>query len=143
MTNTIADLQIHSSHSRATSKNITFQNLEKFARMKGLNLLGTGDFQHPKQFESINDELKEDDKGILWTKTKFPFLLQTEISLIYTQNGKGQRVHHLIFSPNLDVAKQIIDKLGSKGRLDYDGRPIFGFGSIELVDMIRNINEDI
>ena len=143
MTNTIADLQIHSSHSRATSKNITFQNLEKFARMKGLNLLGTGDFQHPKQFESINDELKEDDKGILWTKTKFPFLLQTEISLIYTQNGKGQRVHHLIFSPNLDVAKQIIDKLGSKGRLDYDGRPIFGFGSIELVDMMRSISEDI
>ena len=139
----IADLQIHSSHSRATSKNITFQNLEKFARMKGLNLLGTGDFQHPKQFETINDELKEDDKGILWTKTKFPFLLQTEISLIYTQNGKGQRVHHLIFSPNLDVAKQIIDKLRSKGRLDYDGRPIFGFNSIELVDMMRSVSEDI
>ena len=58
----ISDLQIHSSHSRATSKNITFQNLEKFARMKGLNLLGTGDFQHPKQFEEINHELEEDDK---------------------------------------------------------------------------------
>ncbi|MBS3151625.1 DNA helicase UvrD [Candidatus Woesearchaeota archaeon] len=141
--NFISDLQIHSSHSRATSKNITFQNLEKFARIKGLNLLGTGDFQHPKQFETISRELEEDDKGILWSKTKFSFLLQTEISLIYTQNGKGQRVHHLIFSPNLDVAKQIIDKLGSKGRLDYDGRPIFGFDSIELVDMMRSISEDI
>src|SRR3989338_8356984 len=139
----IADLQIHSAYSRATSKNITFQNLEKFARIKGLNLLGTGDFQIVLDVETISRELEEDDKGILWSKTKFSFLLQTEISLIYTQNGKGQRVHHLIFSPNLDVAKQIIDKLGSKGRLDYDGRPIFGFGSIELVDMMRSISEDI
>ena len=139
----IADLQIHSSFSRATSKNITFQNLEKYAKIKGLNLLGTGDFQHPKQFEIINRELKEDENGILWSKTKFPFLLQTEISLIYTQNGKGQRVHHLIFSPNLDVAKQIIDSLSKRGRLDYDGRPIFGFNSVELVDMMRRISEDI
>lgn len=142
-TNIIADLQIHSSHSRATSKNITFQNLEKYARIKGLNLLGTGDFQHPLQFKAINEELKEDDNGILWSKTKFPFLLQTEISLIYTQHGKGQRIHHLIFSPNLDVAKQIIDKLGSIGRLDYDGRPIFGFTSVDLVDMMKEISEDI
>ncbi len=141
----ISDLQIHSSHSRATSKNITFQNLEKFARIKGLNLLGTGDFQHPIQFKTITNELEEDNNGILWTKTKFPFLLQTEISLIYTdkERNKGQRVHHLIFSPNLDTAKQIIDKLGSKGRLDYDGRPIFGFNSVELIDMMRSINVDI
>ncbi|MEK6932828.1 MAG: endonuclease Q family protein, partial [Nanoarchaeota archaeon] len=139
----IADLQIHSSHSRATSKDITFQSLEKFARIKGLNLLGTGDFQHPKQFDSINKELEEDNNGILWSKTKFPFLLQTEISLIYTQNGKGQRVHHLIFSPNKEVAKQIIDALGKKGRLDYDGRPIFGLNSIELVDMMRSISDEI
>lgn len=139
----ISDLQLHSSHSRATSKNITFQNLEKFARVKGLHLLGTGDFQHPKQFETINNELEEDKNGILWSKTKFPFLWQTEISLIYTQNGKGQRIHHLIFSPNKDVARQIIDALSKKGRLDYDGRPIFGFNSIELVDMMRSISEDI
>ncbi|MBI2106544.1 hypothetical protein HYT57_01035 [Candidatus Woesearchaeota archaeon] len=141
--NLISDLQIHSSYSRATSKNITFQNLEKYAKIKGLDLLGTGDFQHPKQFEMINKELEEDENGILWSKTKFPFLWQTEISLIYTQNGKGQRIHHLIFSPSKDVAKQIIGALGKKGRLDYDGRPIFGFNSIELVDMMRGISEDI
>ncbi len=139
----IADLQIHSSFSRATSKNITFQSLERFARIKGLNLLGTGDFQHPKQFEAISKELEEDEGGILWSKTKFPFLWQTEISLIYTQNGKGQRIHHLIFSPNKEIAKQIIGALSKKGRLDYDGRPIFGFNSVELVDMMREISEDI
>ena len=139
----IADLQIHSKHSRATSKDISFQNLEKYGRVKGLDLLGTGDFQHPLQFKSINEELKEDENGILWSKTKFPFLWQTEISLIYTDNGKGQRIHHLIFAPNKEVAKQIIDALSKKGRLDYDGRPIFGFTSVELVDMMRAISEDI
>lgn len=139
----ISDLQIHSSFSRATSKNISFQNLEKYARIKGLNLLGTGDFQHPSQFKAINDELREDDNGILWSKTDFPFLWQTEISLIYSQNGKGQRIHNLVFSPNKELAKQIIDALSKKGRLDYDGRPIFGFNSIELVDMMRSISEDI
>src|SRR3989344_1196754 len=133
----IADLQIHSSHSRATSKNITFQNLEKFARMKGLNLLGTGDFQHPKQFESINDELKEDENGILWSKTKFPFLWQTEISLIYTDKdrGKGQRIHNLIFSPNKDVAKQIIDALSKKGRV----ATIFDFKDLSYKNFLKAI----
>ncbi len=139
----ISDLQIHSRFSRATSKDISFQNLEKYAKIKGLNLLSTGDFQHPLQFRAINEELEEDENGILWTKTKFPFLWQTEISLIYTHNGKGQRIHHLIFSPNKDVAKQIIDALSRKGRLDYDGRPIFGFNSIELVDMMRSISDEI
>jgi len=139
----ISDLQIHSKYSRATSKDISFQNLEKYARIKGLDLLGTGDFQHHLQFKAINEELEEDENGILWSKTKFPFLWQTEISLIYTQNGKGQRIHHLIFSPNKEIAKQIIDALSRRGRLDYDGRPIFGFTSVELIDMMRSINEDI
>mgnify|MGYP001565261553 CR=1 FL=1 len=139
----ISDLQIHSKYSYATSKDISFKNLEKYARIKGLHLLGTGDFQHPLQFEAINKELKEDENGILWSNTGFPFLWQTEISLIYTQNGKGQRIHHLIFSPNKEVAKQIIDALSKRGRLDYDGRPIFGFTSVELVDMMRSINEEI
>ena len=139
----ISDLQIHSKHSRATSRDISFENLEKYARIKGINLLGTGDFQHPLQFKTINEELKEDENGILWTKTGYPFIWQTEISLIYTQDGKGRRVHHLIFSPNKEVAKQIIGTLSKKGRLDYDGRPIFGFNSVELVDMMRDISKDI
>ena len=139
----ISDLQIHSKYSRATSKDISFSNLEKYARIKGLNLLGTGDFQHPLQFKTINEELEEDENGILWTKTKFPFLWQTEISLIYSQEGKGKRVHHLIYSPNKEIAKQIIEALSKKGRLDYDGRPIFGFNSVELVDMMIDISKDI
>ncbi len=139
----IADLQIHSRYAAGCSKQTTLELLEKYAKIKGLNLLGTGDFQHPLWNKEIKKNLSEDENGILWSKTKFPFLWQTEISLIYTQDGKGQRVHHLIFAPNGEVANQIIDFLGSKGRLDYDGRPIFGFTSIELVDFMRSISYDI
>lgn len=139
----ISDLHIHSRFAAACSKAINFANLEKYARIKGVNLLGTGDFQHPKWFSEINENLEEDENGILWSKNKFPFLWQTEISLMYSQNNKGRRVHYLIFAPNKDVAKQIIEALSKKGRLDYDGRPIFGFSSIELVDMMMGISKDI
>ncbi len=139
----IADFQIHSRFARATSKDITLENLEKWARVKGINILGTGDFQHPKWFNEINEKLEEDDNGILWSKSKFPFFWQTEISLMYTQDEKSRKIHHLILAPNKDVAKQVIEALGKKGRLDYDGRPIFGFSSIELVDMMMGINHDI
>ncbi len=139
----IADLQIHSRYARACSKNINIENLEKWARVKGLSLLGTGDMQHPKWNQEIKQKLTEDEHGILRTKTGYPFLWQTEISLMYSQGGKGRRIHHLIFSPNGEVSDQIIAALSKKGRLDYDGRPIFGFSSIELVDMMNSISKDI
>ena len=138
----IADLQIHSRYARACSRNTNFDLLEKYARIKGLNLLGTGDFQHPIWNKEIKDKLKEDENGILWSKTGFPFIWQTEISLMYKQ-VKSRKVHHLIFSPNTEVSDQVIHALSKKGRLDYDGRPIFGFTSIELVDMMKEIDDKI
>ncbi len=139
----IADLQIHSRYAQACSKQTTLKLLEQYARIKGIYLLGTGDFQHPEWRKEIDRELKEDEHGILWSRTGFPFLWQTEISLIYTQGGKGRRVHHLLYAPNKEIATQMTEALGKKGRLDYDGRPIFGFSSIELVDMMRSISSDI
>jgi len=139
----IADLQIHSKYARATSKNISIENLEKYARIKGLNLLGVGDFQHPLRRKEIDEKLIEDKYGILRTANGFPFLWQTEISLMYSQDSKRRAVHHLIFSPNKEIADQITEFLGSRGRLDYDGRPIFGFGSPELVEALKKISDKI
>jgi uncharacterized protein (TIGR00375 family) len=136
----IADLHVHSRFARATSKDLTLQNLVKFARIKGVGLLGTGDFTHPKWSQELN-ALEERD-GILYLDN-FPFLWQTEISLMYTKNGKGRRVHYLIFAPGKEVAKRITEFLGKKGRLDYDGRPIFGFQSTELVDAMEAIDDKI
>jgi len=137
----IADLHIHSRFSRATSKSIDIANLEKYARIKGVGLLGTGDFQHPEWFKEL--KVLEEREGILYTDSGFPFVWQTEISLMYSQGGKGRRVHHLILAPNKEVVKQITEFLKSKGRIDYDGRPIFGFSSIDLVDAMLEIDKDI
>jgi uncharacterized protein (TIGR00375 family) len=139
----IADLQIHSKYARATSKNLSIENLEKYARIKGIDLLGVGDFQHPLRRKEIDEKLTEDDFGILRTANGFPFLWQTEVSLMYKQDEKRRAIHHLIFSPNKEIANQITEFLGSKGRLDYDGRPIFGMASIELVEELKKIDDKI
>ena len=143
MVEIIADLQIHSKYARATSTNLSIENLEKYARIKGLDLLGVGDFQHPLWRKEIDEKLVEDDKGILKTKTGFKFLWQTEVSLMFSQNGKRRAVHLLIFSPNKEIADKITKYLGSKGRLDYDGRPIFGISCRDLVYELKNINDKI
>lgn len=139
----VSDLHIHSRYAQACSKNINLDNLEKYAKIKGLNLLGTGDFAHPKWNAELKKELKEDDTGILKTKSGFPFLLQMEISNIFTQGGKGRRVHNILFARSFDVVDQIIEALLKRGRLDYDGRPIFGFSCIELVEIMKGIDKDI
>ncbi len=139
----IADLQIHSKYARATSRNLSLELLERYGRMKGVDLLGTGDFQHPLHRKDIDACLTEDSKGILWSKTGFPFLWQTEVSLMYSQNGKRRAVHLLIFSPNGIIANKITSYLGSKGRLDYDGRPIFGISCKQLVKDLKAIENGI
>ena len=106
-------------------------------------MLGTGDFQHPSWNKEIKEQLKEDKNGILWSKTGFPFLWQTEVSLMFSQGGKRRAVHLLIFAPNGDIADKIIIYLGSKGRLDYDGRPIFGISCKQLVKELKEINDRI
>lgn len=139
----IADFHIHGRHSQATSKDLNIPNLEKYSLMKGVNLLGTGDFTHPKWINHLKENLTEDHTGILRTKTNFPFILQTEISLIYSQGGKGRRVHNLVLVRNLDVVQQITEALLKIGRVDYDGRPIFGISCIEFVELLKAIDKDI
>lgn len=139
----IADLQVHSKHARATSKDLSIPNLEKWGRIKGLDLIGTGDFQHPLHRKEIDEFLKEDENGILRSGSGFAFLWQTEISLMFSQGGKRRAVHLLIFAPNTKTADKITSYLGSKGRLDYDGRPIFGMSCRQLVKDLKNIEDKI
>ncbi len=138
-----ADLHLHSKYSRATSKELDLKNLEKYAKIKGVNLLGTGDFTHPLWLKELKENLIEDGSGILKTKDGFNFLLSVELSNIYSQDGKGRRIHNIILAPNFEVVEQINQALSKKGRLDYDGRPIFGFNCVELVEMMKNISDDI
>ncbi len=139
----IADLHIHSRFSRACSSQITTPNLEKYARTKGIDLLGTGDFTHPLWNKELKGQLKDDGTGILRTESGFRFILTTEVANIFTQGGKGRRVHNVILAPSFDVVDQINAALLKRGRLDYDGRPMFGFSCAELVRMMKDISDGI
>jgi uncharacterized protein (TIGR00375 family) len=141
--NVIADLHIHSRFSRACSNQITIPNLEKYARMKGINLIGTGDFTHPLWNRELKGELKDDGSGILRTGSGFQFILTSEVANIFTQGGKGRRVHNVILAPSFDVVEQINAAFLKRGRLDYDGRPMFGFSCAELVRMMGDISDEI
>ena len=110
----IADLHIHSRFSRACSKDITFDNLVKWAKIKGLNLLGTGDFTHPIWFREIKEKLVE-KKGLYYYQG-FPFIITGEISLIYTQE-RGRKVHLVILVPSIEIAEKILrEELKDKKR---------------------------
>ena len=137
----IADLQVHSRHARATSKDLSLDNLEKWGRIRGLDLIGTGDFQHPIHRKEIESYLKDEREGILYSKSGFAFLWQTEVSLMFSQGGKKRAVHLLVFAPNKNIADKIISYLGSKGRLDYDGRPIFGISCRDFVKDLKEIDD--
>ena len=138
--NLFADLHIHSRFSRACSKNINFENLVKWAKIKGLNLLGTGDFTHPQWFEEIK-QLKSNGKGFYYFDD-FPFIITGEVSLIYTQD-KGRRVHLNLLVPNIETAEKIHNYLDTKGRRDYDGRPIFKISCEAFTEDMMRISEDI
>jgi len=136
-----ADLHIHSKYSRACSKDLDFKNLAKWAKIKGLGLLGTGDFTHPIWLEEIK-KLKSNEKGIYYFED-FPFVITGEVSLIYTDFGKGRRIHLVLLVPSIEVAEKINSYLDKKGRRDYDGRPIFKIPADEFVREMMKISSEI
>ncbi len=136
----ISDFHIHSRFSRACSKNINFENLVKWARIKGLHLLGTGDFTHPIWFEEIK-KLEDRGNGFYYLDD-FPFIISGEISLIYTQE-RGRRIHLVVLVPSIEIAEKINSYFDTKGRRDYDGRPIFKIPGDEFVKEMMKISSDI
>ena len=139
-----SDLQIHSKYSRATSKYISIETIAKGGKLKGLNLIGTGDFAHPFWYAQIKKKLEQIDDTGIFKFDDMNFMLTNEVSTIYTEENKTRKVHHLIFAPNFEIVDQIIEQLKKKTNLQSDGRPILsGVSSPELVDMIIGISKDI
>jgi uncharacterized protein (TIGR00375 family) len=141
----IADFHLHSKFSRATSRDMEVEALARWGKKKGISLLGTGDFTHPTYFAELRSKLIPLGNGLLELKKGekgMKFILTTEVSNIYSQNGKVRRIHNLIFCPSFEVAETIRSKLGSLGKLSSDGRPIFSFSAKELAKMILDISTD-
>jgi uncharacterized protein (TIGR00375 family) len=113
------------------------------AKLKGLNLLGTGDFTHPKWFSELRSKLKESEEG-LYVHRGIYWMLTCEVALIYSQDGKSRRIHHLIHAPSIEVVEQINDCLRKYGNLSSDGRPNFNnLTSPELVELMCSIDKNI
>jgi len=141
----IADFHIHSKFSRATSKDMEVETLGRWAKKKGIALLGTGDFTHPTYFAELRSKLEPQGNGLFKLRKGdqgVQYILTTEVSNIYSQDGKVRRIHNLIFAPSFEVVEAIRSKLGNLGKLSSDGRPIFSFTAKELAKMILDISAD-
>ena len=141
----IADFHVHSKYSRATSKDMEIETMGEWADLKGINLLGTGDFTHPAYFHQLKSKLEPEGNGLFRLREKnlkVRFILTVELSNIYSQDKKVRRIHNLVFAPSLEVAAKINSKLEKLGKLASDGRPIFGFSAKELLKIILDISEE-
>ena len=149
---TIADLHIHSRFSMATSKEGTPENLDFWARKKGISLIGTGDFTHPIWREELKERLVAEGNGLYRLRDeyvkeesrKFPgkgthFVVSGEISSIYKKNGKTRKVHNVILLPSLEAADAMAQRLEKIGNIHSDGRPILGLDSHDLLEMMLDV----
>ena len=154
----IADLHVHSKYSRATAKNLDLENLYIAAQLKGVTVVGTGDFTYPVWFEEISEKLVEAEPGLFKLKaelarqcdTQVPescrgpvrFMLVTEISNIYKKNGRTRKNHNLVFAPDTKVAHQFSNRLDKIGNIKSDGRPILGLDARDLLETLLETSAD-
>jgi len=141
-----ADLHIHSPFSAATSEKMTLHDLVRFSRIKGLNLLGTGDALHPSWLSILKQNLEETVmKGLYKLKGEGEdvlFLTQTEVGTVHVYEGKVRRIHHVILMPSLEVAEQLTDRLSKLTDLKADGRPVLTITPAELVETVIETSSD-
>ena len=141
----IADFHIHSKYSRATSKEMEVEALGRWAKKKGIDLMGTGDFTHPFYLSELKTKLEPKGNGLFQLKRgdkKTDFILTGEVSNIYHQGGRLRKIHTVVFAPSIKVVEKINTKLAGKGKLSADGRPIFGFSAKNLVKLVLDISEE-
>ncbi|RKY28679.1 MAG: DNA helicase UvrD [Candidatus Omnitrophota bacterium] len=139
----VADLHIHSKYSRATSRDMEVPKLAQWAKLKGITLLGTGDFTHHLWLEELKRYLTPlEDKGLFIYEGVY-FVLSGEISSIFSQKGRVYRVHNLVLSPSFSIIEEINKLLSFYGNLASDGRPILGISCEKLAEELFKISEDI
>lgn len=148
----VADFHIHSHYSRATSRELTFEHLHKWAQLKGIQVLGTGDLTHPGWLAEMQAKLEPAEDGLFRLKDEHAramqtevfaacqqpvrFILSGEISTIYKKNDQVRKVHHVIFLPSLTAVENFQTRLEKVGNIRSDGRPILGLDSHDLLELV-------
>jgi len=143
----IADFHIHSRYSRATSQKMCVEEIARFARVKGLNLIGTGDFTHPKWLEELKDSLILDTETGIYKPAGTPessvyFMITTEVSTVFSFKDEVKKIHHVILTPTIEVAVQINERLSKYGNLSADGRPTLNMTAPQLVEEVIEVSSE-
>ncbi len=160
----IADFHIHSKYSRATSRDMDVENLDKWAKIKGIKVLGTGDFTHPLWIKELKSKLEPAEPGLFKIKKLkqisvlkndwMPdnnresldegtrFILTAEISCIYSKNDRTRKIHIIVLAPDFKTVEKINTRLSWIGNIKSDGRPILGLDAKELAKIILAANEN-
>jgi DNA helicase-2/ATP-dependent DNA helicase PcrA len=139
-----ADFHIHSRYSRSTSPALELPELARWAVIKGLTVVGSGDFTHPLWFRNLKTSLYESAPGLFCLKKNqsgVHFILSSEISLIYKKNNRVRKVHLLVLAPSLTTVEKINSSLGRRFNLRADGRPILGAAVRDLSAEILAIDD--
>ncbi len=155
----VADLHIHSRFSRATSRNLDPEHLWVAAQLKGVDLLGTGDFTHPAWVDELKDKLVETGDGAyqlrpglareLLPQVPGPcrrpvrFLLSGEISSIYKRHGRTRKVHSLVLLPDFAAVERLNARLDRLGNITSDGRPILGLDARDLLEICLEVEPSV
>lgn len=143
----IADLHIHGRYSRATSANMNIPEIARFARIKGLSLVGTGDFTHPRWLREIKERLTYSPEMGLYrpvdpSLSGVYFMATGEVSTVFTWEGEKKKVHHVILTPSIEVAEQLKDRFSRYGDLEADGRPTLDISAAHLVEEVMETSKD-
>jgi len=137
----LADLHIHSKYSRATSKDMDLDGISRWAKIKGIDVVATGDFTFPAWFEELNKKLKPAEDGF-YEYNGVRFVVNVEISSIYKKGDKTRKIHNLVFAPSLEIAGKIRNALDKIGNIKSDGRPILKLDAEKLAEIVFTISEE-
>ncbi len=138
----VADFHLHSRYSRATSSQLNLDLLARWARYKGIGLLGTGDCTHPLWMQELKQKLKVTPGG-LYEYQGVQFVLTAEVNHLFVSGGKTRRIHNLLLLPSIEAAEALNKKLGRYGDLASDGRPLLRLAARDLVKMALEVSREI
>jgi uncharacterized protein (TIGR00375 family) len=123
------------------------EEIARFAKIKGLKLIGTGDFTHPKWIRDLSESLVLEPDASLYklkrgTSSPVHFMVTTEVSTLFTYKSDAKKVHHVILTPNFETATQINDRLARFGNLAVDGRPTLSMDAAHLVEEVMQVSSE-
>jgi len=142
----IVDYHLHSKYSRAVSRNMNLEEMSVWGEKKGIDVLACADFTHPEWFKELQTKLALQKNGLYKlkdAKTKTHFILSTELSAIYSQDGATRRIHIVIVFPTLNDVAKFNTSLASEGaNLKSDGRPILGMSAEKIAGLVKQVSKD-